>query len=57
MIFQDVFGDVIPDSGPKHYLNAAGQEITPAHEEEVLFQYRPGKRFSWGLKTCHRLGG
>jgi hypothetical protein len=37
-----MFGDDLPAPGPKHYLNAVGQEITPAHEEEVLSQYRPG---------------
>jgi hypothetical protein len=40
-IFRNVFGDVLPSAGPKHYLNAVGDEITPAQEGEVVFQYGP----------------
>lgn len=38
-IFQDVFGDALPTAGPKHYLDPAGKEITPALDGEVVFQY------------------
>jgi hypothetical protein len=40
-IFQSVFGDVLPSAGPKHHLKPVGNEITPAQEGEVVFQYGP----------------
>jgi hypothetical protein len=40
-IFRNVFGDVLPSAGAKHYLNPVGNEITPAQEGEVVFQYGP----------------